>query len=341
MKPHGAERAQSTVKKRPEPLEGAEGGWRRGFAPGARSRAPGGLLAEMWRSRQVYFLILPGLAWYIIFAYVPMGGLSLAFKAYKANLGIWASPWVGMTNFDYLFRDPAFIAAVWKSIYISLGRIVFEFPVPIVLAIAISELRVGRYKKALQTVFTLPQFLSWVIVASIFTNFFSLDGFLNGILKATGQKPVSILGSKELFIPLVYFTDAWKSSGWSAIIYLAVIAGIDTEQYEAAEIDGASRTQRIGHITLPSMAPTIAVLFILMVGNIMRAGFDQIFNLSNPVVAKTAEILDMYVYRITFQSPPDFGFSSAVSLFTSVVNMTLLLVANKVSKKLNGNGLFM
>jgi putative aldouronate transport system permease protein len=299
-----------------------------------------GILTEVWKSRQIYLLILPGLLWYIVFAYIPMGGLTLAFRTYKANLGIWRSPWVGLINYSYVFRDPAFFTALKRTLLINAGRILFQFPFPIILAIALNELRIGRYKKVLQTTYTIPHFLSWVVVASIFTNFLSLDGFVNGILRLLGKQPVGFLGSKELFVPLVYLTDIWKSSGWIAIIYLAVIAGIDQEQYTAAEIDGATRLQRIWYITLPGMAPTIAALFTLVVGTMMRTGFDQIFNLSNPAVSRVAEILDMYVYRITFQAPPDFSFSSAVSLFNSIINMALLLVANKVSKMISGHGLF-
>jgi putative aldouronate transport system permease protein len=170
-------------------------------------------------------------------------------------------------------------------------------------------------------------------------NVLAQGGFVNGIFGLFGQEPINFLGAAESFQPMVYLTDAWKSGGWSAIIYMAAIAGIDTEQYEAAEIDGASRMQRMWYITLPSIKTTIIVLFILAVGNIMTAGFDQIFNISNPATIKVAETLDMYIYRITFKSVADFSFSTAVSLFKSVINFVLIFAADRIAKLLGGSGL--
>jgi putative aldouronate transport system permease protein len=192
----------------------------------------------------------------------------------------------------------------------------------------------------MQTVYTFPHFLSWVLVGGILINFFSIDGVVNGIIKSVGGHPVSFLGSPDIFRPMLYITEIWKSSGWSAVIYLAAIAGIDIEQYEAAEIDGASRIQRIFCVTLPNISSTIAVLFIISVGNLMTLGFNQIFNLSNAAVRSISETLDMYIYNITFQAAADFSFSSAVSLFKSVINLLLLLGADKFLKTVSGVGLF-
>lgn len=298
------------------------------------------LKAKMWKSREIYLMLLVGVAWYVIFAYIPMYGLTLAFKTYKANKGIFGSPWIGLENYKYVFRDPSFLQAVWRTLNINAGRLFFQFPFPIFLALVLNEVRVGRFKKTLQTVYTFPHFLSWIIVASIMTNILTSTGMVNQIIKLFGGEPVNFLGAPPLFQPLIYLTEIWKSAGWSAIIYLAAIAGIEAEQYESAEIDGASRLQRIRYITLPSIKGTIVVLFILAVGNLMTAGFDQLFNISNPATAKVAETLDMYIYRVTFKSAADFSFSSAVSLFKSVINFILLLSADRISKWVGGEGLF-
>ena len=269
-----------------------------------------------------------------------MGGLSLAFKSYKANLGIWGSPWIGLGNYEYVFRDAAFWQSIWKTIYINIGRMVFQFPAPIILALIINEFRMKRYKRVLQTIYTFPHFLSWIIVASIATNVLSLDGMVNQVVMAFGGEPVSFLGNPNSFIPLLYITDIWKYAGYGSIIYLAAISGIDTDQYEAADIDGATRWQKLVHITLPSILPTIIIMFIMTTGTMMSMGFDQIFNMSNAAVKDSVEVLDMYIYRITFQSAADFSFSTAVSLFRSIVNMLFLIVADRGSKLMGGGGLF-
>lgn len=300
----------------------------------------GDLGRSIWKNRAIYTLLIPGLVWYAVFAYLPMGGLSLAFKQYKANLGIWGSPWVGFANYEYVFRDAAFWRAMGKTITINLGRMIFQFPAPIILALLLNEFRMKRYKRVLQTVYTFPHFLSWVIVASIATNVLSLDGMINQVITSFGGEPISFLGEPSAFIPLLYITDIWKYAGYGSIIYLAAISGIDMDQYEAADIDGASRTQKLLHITIPSIMPTIIIMFIMTTGQIMSMGFDQIFNMSNAAVKQSVEVLDMYIYRITFQSATDFSFSTAVSLFRSVLNMAFLVLADRGSKLLGGGGLF-
>lgn len=298
------------------------------------------LIQSVWKSRSIYLLILPGIIWYIIFTYYPISGLSLAFKQYRANLGIFGSPWVGLENYVYVFRDPRFFSSIKTTLIINLSRMLFSFPFPILLSLILNEVRVGRYKKVLQTVYTFPHFLSWVLVSGILINFLALDGFVNNIIKVIGGESISFLGSTDKFRPMLYISEMWKSSGWTAIIYLAAIAGIDMEQYEAAEIDGASRLQRILHVTLPNILSTIAVMFILACGNLMTAGFDQIFNMSNAAVKGVSETLDMYIYNITFQASADFSFSSAVSLFKSVINLLLLLGADKLCRIITGTGMF-
>lgn len=297
-------------------------------------------MRAVWKRRAIYTLMIPGLVWYLLFAYFPMGGLSLAFKEYKANLGIWMSPWIGMENFHYVFRDPAFLSAVWRTIVINFGRMLFEFPFPVLLALLLNELRMPKFKKIAQCIFTFPHFLSWVVLSAVLSNFLAYDGMVNSIVTLCGGEAINFLGSEKMFQPMLYLTNVWKQGGWNVIVYLAAISGIDQDQYEAAEIDGATRWQRMLYITLPNLMGTVTVMFILQMGNLMTAGFDQIFNLNNPAVQRVSETLDMYIYRISFQGAADFGFSTAVSLFRSIINMILLVCADRGSKLLGGSGLF-
>lgn len=294
----------------------------------------------MWRYKGIYLVMAPTIIWYILFSYVPMAGLTLAFKSYKAKLGIWGSPWVGFKYFERLFQDRDF----WDSVIITLkmngGRLLVTFPFAIILALLLNELRVGRFKKVLQVVFTFPHFLSWVIIASIVKNVLGFDGLVNSAIEMLGGEYVNFIGNERMFVPLVYFTEVWKGAGWSSIIYLAAIAGIDQEQYEAAEIDGASRWNKMIHITIPSIMPTIIIMFILATGNIMTKGFHQVFSMNNDAVNNVAQTLDMYIYKMTFNSRvTDFGYSTALSMFRSVVNLLFLVAANAISKKAGGTGL--
>lgn len=309
-----------------------------------RLEPPQNLLMRIWANmkkyRAIYLLLVPGLVWYVMFAVAPLFGLVLSFKSYKANLGIWGSPFVGLRNFQRVFKDVNFWNSVRQTLYINVFRLLVCFPFPILLALLLNEIRIKRVVRPLQVIYTLPHFLSWVIIASIFNTILSHNGMVNNVLQAIGLPSAKIIGNKSAFIPLLYFTDIWRSMGWSAIVYMAAIADIDTEQYEAADIDGATRMQRLFRITIPNIFPSITVMFILAAGNIMTAGFNQVFNFSNAAVRDVAETLDMYIYRISFQAVPDFGFSMAVTLFRSVVNLTLLLLADTGAKMLGGSGLF-
>jgi putative aldouronate transport system permease protein len=269
-----------------------------------------------------------------------MAGLQLAFKTFNARQGIWGSKWVGLLNYSYVVRDPTFWRAMRNTVVISLQRLAFQFPVPIILALLINEFSARRYKRVLQTIFTFPNFLSWVIISGIMFNLLEANGLINSILKASGGDSINFLSSTKLIRPLLYITENWKSAGWGSIIYLAAIAGIEMEQYESAIIDGASRFQRMRFITLPGIYETIIIMLILAVGNIMNAGFDQIFNLGNVAVQGKIDMLDWYIYRITFQGSADFAFSTAISLMKAVVNFAFLIAANQVSRMVSGTGLF-
>jgi len=294
----------------------------------------------MWRHRHIYLMIIPGILWYVIFAYLPMGGLTLAFRDFRANLGILRSPWVGFTVFEYVFRDPRFFASIQTTLIINITRLIVSFPFPIILALALNEVRLKRTKRILQSIYTFPNFLGWIVISSVLINFLGGTGFINGIRSIVGMEPFNFLGTPSIFRPLLYITGIWAHAGWSAIIYMAALSSIDTEQYEAAEIDGASRLQRLRYITIPGLQSVIIVMFILACGNLMTTGFDQIFNLSNPAVISTAETIDMYIYRITFLAAVNFSFSTAVALVRSLLNLVFLVGVNLIVKKMFGTGLF-
>ena len=298
------------------------------------------LRQELWQSRYLYVMLLPLFLWLAVFAYGPMGGIILAFKNYKARLGILGSEWVGLDNFRRIFITPAATRAIINTIVISFGRLIWEFPAAIILALMITEMPGRRLKKVYQTIFTFPHFISWVVASAILVNLLSSRGAVNTLLQSLGLESFDFLASSAFFRPLLYITGNWKEMGWSAIIYMAAITGIDPTLYDAASIDGASRLRQIWHITLTGIKSTIAIMFILKIGNIMNAGFDQIFNMRNDVVKSSIQILDTYVYDITFMSTPKYGFSTAVGLFKSVINFGLVVLANKLVYLLTGEKMY-
>lgn len=298
------------------------------------------LMREIWQARYLYLLVLPVALWIAVFSYGPMYGLLLAFKDYSARLGILGSEWVGLKHFRRIFSSPDAIRAIRNTLLISTGRLALEFPVPIAIAILLNEMPGRRLKRVYQTVLTFPHFLSWIVVSLILSNFLSNDGAINTMLSRMGMEKVRFFASKPLFVPLLFLTQNWKEMGWSAIIYMAAIAGVNPSLYEAATVDGASRLRQIWHVTLPGIRSTIIVLFILQVGNVMNAGFEQIFTLRNPVVSSVAQVLDTYIYDITFMARPNYGFSTAVGLFKALINVLLLLTANQVVAKLSDEKVF-
>lgn len=305
------------------------------------SKSKKSIWLQIWQARYLYLLVAPVIIWLIIFHYRPAYGILLAFKKYSAQLGIWGSEWVGLKNFKRIFITPQAVTAIINTLEISLARLIFVFPMAIIIALLLSEMRGKKLKRVYQTILTFPHFLSWIVISAIMLNLFSGNGAINAIVEDLGFEKINFLANKKLFRPILYITDNWKEMGWSSIVYLAAIAGIDPTLYEAAKIDGASRMRQIWHITLPCIKSTIAVLFILQVGNIMNAGFDQIFTLRNPVVSDTAQVLDTYIYDITFLSGvPDYGFSTAVGLFKSWIGVILMVIANKVTGWLTGEKMF-
>ncbi len=297
---------------------------------------------KIYYYRYYYLMLLPVLVWYIVFAYAPIYGITLAFKQYTFKGGILGSPWIGLENFRQIFNDSSFIAAFRNNIVISLGKLAFHFPTPIILAIMLFEITLPKAKKIYQTVFTFPHFISWVVLSGILINFLGQDGLINKIIVLLGGDSVSFLTSTLYFRPVLYLSHIWKEIGWDSIIYIAALAGINPELYEAADIDGAGRWQRIRNITWPGLRPTVAILLILTVGQMLNFGntFDQVFNLYSAPVYSVGEIIDTYVYRSAFVMGANFGYVTAVGFFKSVINLVMIFLANTLVKKFGEESLF-
>lgn len=292
-----------------------------------------------WESRYMYLLILPGILFFLIFRYIPIYGIQLAFKTFRASLGITGSPWCGFENFEYLFLNSDFWFAVRNTLLISLYQVIFCFPFPVILALFLNEIRLARYKKFVQTVYTFPHFLSWVLISGIVMNLLSSSGAVNSLIEALGGEKHQFLTDKALFRVDSVFFLAWKESGWNCILYLASITAIDPSLYEAATIDGANRWHRMRYITWPGISMIVVVTLILRIGSMMDVGFDQVINLYNASVYDVGDIIDTYVYRITFQRAGNFGVSTAVGLFKGVTNCILLLSANGICRLLGEEGI--
>lgn len=299
-----------------------------------------GTLSYIKKKKYLYILLIPCIAYFAIFHYVPMYGVIIAFKKFNFSKGILGSEWIGLENFRYMFGLKDFYNVFWNSIYLSFLRIVFTFPIPIILALMINEMGHVIYKKFIQTVIYLPHFISWVVIGGILVNFLSPTwGVVNGLLKNFGFEPIFFLAKAEYFRPIVVVSSIWKEAGWGTIIYLAAITGINPELYEAAIVDGANRLQRLWHITLPCIRTTIVILLVLRIGSIMGNGFEQIFVLQNPQNLSVSEVFETYTYRVGILGGR-FSFATTVGLFTSTVGMIFLIISNKIAKLLGEEGIW-
>lgn len=290
-------------------------------------------------NKYLYLMMIPVLAYYLIFHYAPMYGALIAFKEYSPMKGILGSPWIGFKHFQDFFGSYYFWRILKNTIVISLYSLVFEFPAPIILALLINEVRSKMFKRVAQTITYMPYFISMVVICGIITDFTNADGVINKIMMAFGYEGQAMLQKPELFRPIYILSEIWQRIGWESIIYIAALMGIDQEQYEAARMDGASRWKQIIHITLPGIMPTIAIMFILRMGNLLNVGFEKIILLYNPVTYETADVISSFVYR---KGLLEFGwsYSSAVGLFNSVINLILLITANYISRKVNESSLW-
>nr|WP_276562994.1 ABC transporter permease subunit [Paenibacillus anseongense] len=285
-------------------------------------------------------LLLPCVVYFLVFNYVPMYGVLMAFKDFDFSKGIIHSPWVGFDNFKYMFGLSDFYKVFWNSFYLGVLRIVFGFPLPIILALLLNEMRNMAYQRLTQTIIYLPHFISWVVIGGILVNFLSPAwGLVNIFLKQLGIDPVFFLADPHYFRPVVVLSSIWKESGWGSIIYLAAIAGINSELYESASIDGASRLQKIWYVTLPGIKSTIVILLILRLGQVMNNGFEQIFVLQNPMNLNVSEVFETYAYRVGILGGR-FSFGTTVGLFTSVIGLIFLLAGNRIAKWLKEDGIW-
>jgi len=295
-------------------------------------------LRRIWVARPFYLMLLPGLVWYIVFRYLPMGGLMLAFKDYDFSRGIFGSPWADpwFKHFMLFFNSPYFEQLLTNTLLISLYKIFFGMVPPLLLAILLNEVRAEWYKRGIQTLSYMPHFLSWVIIYGILLALLSeTTGLVNRWIVQLGGQPVPFLTSTDTFRSVLVGSDIWQNVGWAAIIYLAAITSIDPTLYEAARVDGASRLRLIWHITLPGVQPVFVLLLILRLGQILDAGFEQVYILYNPQVYAVADIIDTWVFRTGLQQL-NFSLATAVGLFKSVIGLFMVLTANRVAQRWGG-----
>lgn len=287
----------------------------------------------------LHLMIMPGMIMLAIFVFVPLFGSLMAFENYIPAKGIFGSNWVGFDNFKFLFSLPDSKQVFMNTLIIAFAKLILNIIIPVAFAILLNEISVNVFKRTFQTIVYLPHFLSWVVLATVVTNMFSLAGPFNAVITAFGGDAIQFMSDNSWFRKVIIGTDVWKEFGYNSVVYLAALTGISPDFYEAASIDGANRFKQIIHITVPALFPTIILMTALNLGNILNAGFDQIFNLYNPLVYETADIIDTYVYRIGMVER-QYSIGAAVGLLKSIISFILILGANKCAKKATGSGIF-
>lgn len=298
------------------------------------------LRIDLHRNYQLYLLVLPVILYYIIFHYKPMYGALIAFQDYNPlNTNIFENEWVGFKNFIDFFQGRYFWRLIKNTLTISLASTIFGFPIPILFAILLNELENKKFTRVVQTASYMPHFISIVVVCSMILSFTNAGGFINTFAQRLGYSGKPMLANPSLFVPIYVISAIWQGMGWDSILYIAALAGIDQELYEAASIDGANRIQKVLHITLPSLAPTIVIMLILRMGGLMNVGYEKIILLYSPITYPTADVISSYVYRMGIEHM-DYSYSTAVGLFNSAINILLLFVTNWFSKKVSDTSLF-
>jgi len=287
----------------------------------------------------LYLMLLPVLAYFIIFCYLPMYGIVIAFQDYKPRLGIAGSKWVGLDNFLEFFTSAFFGRIVRNTVLLNLYNLIFGFPVPIIFAILLNEIKMTKFKRVVQSITYLPHFITTVIIASIIIQFTNSEGFITRLVNNLTNHTGALISDASMFRTIYVVSDIWQSFGWNSIIYLAAITNIDPNLYEAAYIDGANKIRQMWHITLPGILPTVIIMLILACGRIMSIGWEKAFLLQSPLTYETSDIISTYVYRKGFEEM-DYSYSAAVGFFNSVINLILLTFANKISRKFGENSLW-
>lgn len=291
------------------------------------------------RNRSLYVLVVPVLLFFILFHYKPMYGAMIAFKDYTPVLGVEKSPWVGFANFIRFFHSVYFVRLIKNTILLSLYNLLFGFPAPIILALLLNEVRAKRFKNLTQTVTYLPHFISMIVVTGMLTNFCMTGGLFNDIIVLLGGTRKPLLQEPGLYRTIYVASSIWQEVGWGSIIYLSALAGVDSQLYEAAQIDGAGKWKQMLHVTMPAIAPTIIIMFILKIGGLMNMGYEKTILLYNPSTYETADIISSYIYRIGLLEQ-DWSYSTAIGLFNSVINFALLIFANKISRRCSETSLW-
>lgn len=292
------------------------------------------------RNKWLYVMIFPGLLYFLIFKYAPMYGLVISFQDFKPYKGIADSDWVGLKHFERLFTEPDFLNILGNTLILFGMNLVFFFPVPIILALLLNEVRVAMFKRTVQTLIYIPHFMSWVIIVSISYVMLTMDGgIVNELIAYFGFAKVNFLLSPDWFRPMYILQVIWREAGWGTIIYLAAIASVDVEQYEAARMDGAARFRQIWHITLPAIRGVIVVLLILKIGDVLELGFEHVYLLLNSMNRDVAEIIDTYVYTAGLRQQ-QFSYSAAIGFFKSFIGLALVMLANKLARKMGEDGVY-
>ncbi|MFD0712870.1 ABC transporter permease [Paenibacillus sp. GCM10027626] len=298
------------------------------------------LLHYLYRDRYLYLFLIPAVSYFFLFKYVTLFGELIAFKDFRLVKGIWNSPWVGFKHFEALFASKDFWLVLRNTMLLNLYNLVFAFPAPIVLALLLNEVRVNWFKRTVQNMMYLPFFISWVVLGGIIVSLLSPStGVVNAALRSIGLEPVYFMTKTEWWPVVFSASTIWQSAGWGTIIYMAAITAIDPGLYEAAKMDGASKMRQIWHITLPGIRGTIAILLVLQMGKMMDVGFEHVFNLQNPAVMSVSDVISTYVYRIGLQNA-QYSLATAVGLFQGIIGLVLVLIVNKIVKKLGEGGLW-
>ena len=295
---------------------------------------------NLLKFRHIYIILFPVLLYYFIFAYLPIGGNLMAFQKYSLTKGLWGSEWVGLDNFKKFLSSYNFWHLLRNTVAISVYNLLVNFPAPIILALLLNEVKSMKFKKIVQTITYMPHFISAVVICSMVLTFLSSEGLINNILALFGIEAISFMTHAGYFRTIYVLMNLWQSIGWSSIIYIAAIAGIDQELYEAAVMDGAGRWKQAIHITLPGISETMVILLIMKIGQILSVGYERILLLYNPTIYETADVISTYVYRRTLVEGGNYGYSTAIGMFNSIINLILLVSANKISRRISGKGLW-
>lgn len=309
-------------------------------SPLVREERKRGFRKRFKQTRSLYLFILPGLIFYFVFKYIPIYGSQIAFRKFSPWLGFWESPWVGFSNFERFFSSPEFWTIIKNTLVINLANLIFAFPFPILLAIMLHQLGGSKFKKIVQTITYAPYFISIVVtVGMLYTMLSPFGGVVNGVIRSLGGEPISFMAESSMYVPIYVISGIWQSCGWNAVVYIAALASVSEELHEAARVDGAGRLKRIWYIDLPSIMPTIITMLILNAGHLLSIGFEKSFLMQNTINLGISEVISTYTYKRGLIDG-DFSFATAIEMFQAFINFGILLVVNKLGKKINDTSLW-